>query len=160
MTTVTEENTIQDELDRSDLNTLADAIRLLALGRMLKPVKVTFSGLTSSAAIDITAQDSTDNRTINQGLDDLGSSEALPAILMPKTIRVVAGTLAAGPGVFTDSGGTPTAIAALAVHVVTLSDDGKTITFQAAVTGFVLEYIPRSLTDLSTLFRRTGVGAV
>jgi hypothetical protein len=35
------------------------------------------------------------------------------------------------------------------VHVALISDDGKTITFQAAVTAFVIEYIPRSSVDLT-----------
>jgi peptide/nickel transport system substrate-binding protein len=36
------------------------------------------------------------------------------------------------------------------------SDDGKTITFEGTVTGFILEYIPRSYTALSADFLRSS----
>ena len=61
------------------------------------------------------------------------------------TARVTAGTALAGPRVITDSGGTPTAPAGANAlpGVATLSDDGTTLTFDAAVTNVTVEYVPR-----------------
>jgi hypothetical protein len=46
----------------------------------------------------------------------------------------------------TDAGGTASATVAL------LSDDGKTLTFEGTVTDFVVEYIPRASTDMTSDF--------
>jgi len=150
--TATKNDTLQQALDRASPDQLADALRRIALAKVLDPVKVTFVGLASAAAQNITTAAARAAATINQGLKSLGATDLLPAILEVGTLRVTAGTLAAGPAIVTDSGGTPTAIGAGTAHVATLSDDGTTLTFQAAVTAFVLEYVPRSSTDFATLF--------
>ena len=46
-------------------------------------------------------------------------------------------------------GGTPVAPSTYPA-MATLSDDGKTLTFETTVTGFVLEYAPRAAQDLTT----------
>ena len=38
--------------------------------------------------------------------------------------------------------------------MVALSDDGTTLTFEAHVEDFVIEYIPRSDVDITSAFKR------
>lgn len=140
---------------RRALNTGSPAAQTSALqkiqaGTQLSKVKVTFAALTSASAQDITSDEAKAAATI-EGIS-LRDDENLPPIGQVVTLRVTTGTLAAGPAVVTDEGGTPTAIGALAVHVATLSDDGTTLTFQAAVTGFVLTYYPAPAVGLDTNF--------
>lgn len=145
--------TLQQVLNKANLNQLATILQKMKLGNMLNPVKVTVTGLTAAAAIDITTAAVRAASTI-VGLErDTGDN--LPAILEVKTLRVTGvGTAATGPRLVTDAGGTPaapptaTAYAGASVGLATISDDGKTLTFEGTVTGFVLEYIPRSNTDL------------
>lgn len=145
----TKKKTLADVLNEATPGILDRALAQVKLGRMLKPVKVTVAAITAAAAVDITAIDRS-KITINQGLDDLGSTEALPPILAVTALRVTAvGTGELGPKHVTDTGGTPaTKGAGGSVGVATISDDGKTLTFDGTVTGFVLEYIPRSAADL------------
>ena len=150
--TTTKAKTLAQVLEQANPNLVADALRKIDLARMLDPVKVTFAGLASAAAQNITTAAARAAATVDQGLKDLIAGEGLPPILSVVALRVTAGTLAAGPAIVTDSGGTPTAIGTGSAHVATLSDDGKTLTFQAAVTGFVLEYIPRSTADFGASF--------
>lgn len=152
--TTNKTNTLQRELDKSNPNTLADALRQVKPGHLLAPIKVVFAALASAAAQDITTAAAKAAGTITGIV--LDSGENLPPIGAVRTLRVTTGTLAVGPAVVTDQGGTATAIGAGSVHVALLSDDGKTLTFQAAVTGFVLEYYPRPFTDLQTIFSDQG----
>lgn len=135
-------------IDEANPNRLADAIRKAQLGRVFSPLKRTFTGLTSSASHSLVAIDGV-GETVGPS-----NTKRLPALCVG-TLRVTAGTLAAGPAIVTDVGGTPTAIGALANHVATISDDGKTITFQAAVTAFVISYIPRAEADYDSKFVRS-----
>lgn len=144
MTTAQKNETLQSTLNQANPNQLADAIRKLQLGNVLAPVKVTFTGLASAAAQDITTAAAKAAATI-VGLD-LAVGQNLPAILSTGTIRVTAGAAAAGARFATDAGGTASTTVAL------LSDDGTTLTFEAAVTGFVLEYTPRSALPLDGQF--------
>jgi hypothetical protein len=133
--------------DRGNPNQVADALHAIKLATMLDPVKVTISGLVAIAAVDITTLlKGAATLVINSGLAGLKTNEALPPILMARTLRVTAvGTAATGARLTTDAGGTASATVAL------LSDDGKTLTFEGTVTGLVLEYIPRSATAFDTL---------
>ena len=137
MTTTTFVPTLQEALDRGSLTDIADICRLVRLGRILSVVKVTFSGLTSATSFDITASATLAKGTVS-GVT-IFSSETLPAIASIATLRVTAGAAAAGVRQVTDVGGTPSS------SVATISDDGKTITFEAGVTGFVITYEPRPL---------------
>lgn len=140
--TVNVTTTLQTALDAARPGQTEDLLAKVKLGTLLTPLKRTFTGLTSSATQNLTAIDGT-GETVG------ANNPKRLAALSVTTLRVTAGTLAAGPAVVTDVGGTPTAIGAGSVHVATLSDDGKTLVFQAAVTGFVIEYIPRSNTDMT-----------
>jgi hypothetical protein len=123
---------------------------------MLSPVKITLAGITAIAALDITAFKKGDATvTVNSGLSDLGSNDALPAIGAIKSCRVTASGTANSVGSYamTDAGGTGlTPTAGANVGLAKLSDDGKTITFLTTITGIVIEYIPRSDSDLEAAF--------
>lgn len=139
-------------LDEANPHDLASVIAKMALGTMLSPLKVTFASLTAAAAIDITTAASKTAATI-VGAKTLDTGEMLPAILSVTALRVTAvDTGATGPRSVTDAGGTAGAPGANGPGIALLSDDGKTLTFEGTVTGFVLEYIPRPKTDMSTQF--------
>lgn len=139
--------TLQQILNKANLNQLGTLLQKMKLGNMLNPVKVTVAGLAAAAAVDITTAAVRAAATIS-GLDR-DSGDNLPAILSVTALRVTAvGTGALGARIVTDTGGTPGAPGANGPGIATISDDGKTLTFEGTVTGFVLEYIPRSYTDL------------
>lgn len=151
MTTTTRTDTIEQVLKRADPNELPDALRKVDLGQMLTPRKVTFAALSAAAAIDITTAASKAAATVSPALPD--NVSALPPILSVISCRVSAvGTGALGDRHISDAGGTPAAPGASGPGIATLSDDGKTLTFEGTVTGFVLEYIPRPATNLTTKF--------
>lgn len=134
--TATANTTLQSALDQARPGQTDDVFRLMKLGTMLTPLKRTFTGLTSAAFFDLTTIDGTGETTG-------ASNPKRVAALSVATLRVTGGAAAAGARLVTDAGGTPSAT------VATISDDGKTITFEAGVTAFVIEYIPRSNTDMT-----------
>lgn len=139
--------TLQQVLNKANLNQLATILQKMKLGNMLNPVKVVVVGLTAAAAIDITTAAVRAASTITGLERDTGDS--LPAILSVTALRVTGvGTGALGARSVTDAGGTADAPGTNGPGTALLSDDGKTLTFEGTVTGFVLEYIPRSNTDL------------
>ena len=134
MTTVTATQTIKSTLDAASPNQAWDAMRKTKIGTMLRGKKVALTGLTSAASFDITTIDDPDDTTVK-----------LPSILSLNILRVTAGT-ATGRRDISDAADTPTATLA------TLSDDGKTITFEAVVTAFIIHYVPASAEDLDSIF--------
>jgi hypothetical protein len=70
-----------------------------------------------------------------------------------QSVRVITGT-ATGMRVVADAGATPVAPGAANVGVCTISADGKTLTFEAAVTRVRVIYTPRPATALSSKFTR------
>jgi hypothetical protein len=157
-TTTSKVSTFQRLLAKMDLNILADLFRKMKFGRTLGPVKVTVSGLTASAAPDITSAAVKAAGTI-VGMD-LETGENLPPIGRVISLRVVASGTAASLGTYgvTDTGGTaiiPPGGASAAMGIAKLSDDGTTLTFPNTVTGFVLVYYPRiavAMTDDSDFY--------
>ena len=149
MTTTSRIVDVRDALNSGNPAAVASAHGKIKAGNMASLIKVTFASLTSSATQDITTAAAKAAITASDGIT-LKTGENLPAIGHVVSLRVTAGTLAAGPSLVTDSGGTATAIGALACHVSLLSADGTTLTFQAAVTGFVLWYYPKEYVDLDT----------
>jgi hypothetical protein len=152
MTTIAETD-IRATLNRADLNTVADINKKLKVGNMFSRIKVTVSGLTAAAAVDITTAAVKAAATI-VGID-LESGENLPPIGIWQALRITASGTAASLGAYllADTGATaivPPGGAGAAVGIAKLSDDGKTITFPNTVTGFVLEYFPRSNVALDT----------
>lgn len=143
--TTTQNETVHSELDSADPNNTMDCLRKMGLGSMLSPFKVTFAALASSASQDITTAAARAAATINYGALRVGKT-VLPAALVVIALRVTAGAAAAGARFVSDTGATAS------TTVARLSDDGKTLTFEAAVTGFVLVYVPRPDTDMEALF--------
>lgn len=152
--TTTKTDTLAAEINKGNVNTFANALGKVKLGNVLTPIKVTFASLSSAAAIDITTAASKAAATIT-GLS-LATGENLPPILSVTTLRVTAGAAGAGPRTVTDAGGTAVTAGATGntgvAGVALLSDDGKTLTFETTVTGFVLEYIPRAAADVTAAF--------
>lgn len=138
-TTTTAVQTLKDALNRGNLADIADAIKKIGLGSMVSPLKRTFTGLTSASFFDLTTIDGTG--------ETVGAANAnRVAALVVGTMRVTAGAAATAARFMTDGGGTASAT------VAKISDDGKTVTFEAGVTAFIIEYIPRSATDTTSRF--------
>lgn len=134
MTTATKTYTVRHILNLGNANDVADCAAKVKLGNALSKIKATFVGLTSSATQNITTAAAKAAATLSGITLDTG--ELLPAIGQVVTLRVTAGAAAAASRDVTDAGGTASASLAL------LSDDGTTLTFEAAVTAFVLTYYP------------------
>lgn len=131
--TATVVETLKDVLNKANPTNLPDAFNQVDIGDMVVPTKKTYTGLTSAAAHDIT---------------DVAHGSSRAALVI-SSVRVTAGAAAAGLRQIGDPGATPSAT------VATLSDDGKTITFEAGVTAFVLVYMARSAVDPASRFART-----
>jgi hypothetical protein len=151
MSTATATQTLGAALDQANANQFPEALSLVKLGTLLGGYDVTFSGLTSAAAQDITSAASFSHATINSGTAPPPGG-TLPPILIEQSVRVIAGAAAAGVRVLADPGATATAGAAGSPGIALLSVDGKTITFEAAVTGFRIQYVPRPFIPLSSAF--------
>jgi hypothetical protein len=150
-TTKTFAETIQTILNEANPNTLADALKKIALGTMMSPVKAVVTGLTAANSFDLTSAAVFAKATVTGLPAGEVPASALPPIRSVTTLRVTAvGTGALGPRVVTDAGGTAGAPGATGPGIALLSDDGKTLTFEGTVTGFTIEYSPRALNDLGT----------
>jgi hypothetical protein len=154
MTTIADK-TPREILDQSNLNELADALKKIKFGRQLSRIKVTFAALTAAAAVDITTAASKAAATIS-GIT-LATGENLPPIGVWQALRITASGTAGSLGAYllADTGATaivPPGGAGAAVGIAKLSDDGKTITFPNTVTGFVLEYFPRTDVAMNSEF--------
>jgi len=149
--TATSVDTLKNAADQAEPGDLPDAFRLMKIGTMLTPLKRTFTGLTAAAAFDLTAIDGTG--------ETVGASNAnrVPALAIT-TLRVTASGTANSVGSYavSDTGATPvTPTAGANVGLATISDNGKTVTFLTTVTAFVIEYVPRSNTDMTARFARS-----
>lgn len=152
MPTSTKPRTLQDVLQDANPQNLADAVRKTN-ANAFKVITVTFAALADVAAHDITTAASKAGITALAGVDALADGEMLPAIGQVVSLRSTAGTIAVqGAHVMADAGGTALVPNAAHAGVALLSADGKTVTFQAGVTAFVLSYVPRSATALTDVF--------
>lgn len=133
--TATKVDTVQSALDAANPNNVADCLKLVKLGTMVTPLKRVFTGLTSAAAQDLTMIDASGETT------GPSNPNRQPALVVG-AILVTTGAAASGPRAPTSAAATPTTTFA------TLSDDGKTVTFDNTVTGFTIEYIPRAQTNM------------
>jgi hypothetical protein len=149
-----------------DICTLTDLSALLQgvkLGSMLLPMKAAVSGITSSAAPQITNGAAAAAGNLGGGTVTLsgvpsgftypgttpivgGTGNTLPPILAVITLRD------AHSNIVVDGGGAAVASSSTYPGTVLLSDDGTTLTFASAVTGFTIRYIPRSFQDLTAHF--------
>lgn len=128
--TTTKPNTIADVANSGNLNELSDVAQKVQLGTMLGTTKRTFTGLASAAAHNLT---------------DVAHASS-PAADIISSVRVTAGAAAAGLRQIGDAAATPSAT------VAALSDDGKTITFEAGVTAFIIVYKAKAAVDPTAKF--------
>lgn len=148
--TLTITPTLQQMLNNADPNQLADALRLVQLGTILTPLKRVFTGLASSATQNLTAIDATGETT---GVSNPNRLAALSVT----ALRVVTGGTT-GPRVVTDAGGTAGAPGANGPGIALLSDDGTTLTFEAPITAFTIEYIPRAAKSMTAAIAGQALG--
>jgi hypothetical protein len=152
--TATKTDSVAAEMSSGDPAKLANGAEQVRIGDMLAPQKWTIAALSPAAtAVDLTSAAVAAVATAGAFTPALRSENGdqpprLPAVLNAGAIavRVTGGAAAAGPRTVTDSGGTPSAT------VCTLSEDGKTLTFEANVTDFVVEYSARAAKDMTKAF--------
>lgn len=144
--TTAENQTHQKILNSGEPAETLASLKAIKFGNAQTVIKATFTGL-NAAATDITTAASKAAATV-AGIE-LRTGENLPAIGRVVTLRVTGGTAAAGPRIVVDSSGTAATAGSGAVGVATISDDGKTLTFEGAATGFVLTYTPRAAVSLT-----------
>jgi hypothetical protein len=132
--------TARDALNSGDPRQQAAALQAVKAGNAGSKIKVTFTGLADVAAQDITTA-AAKAAAVIAGIS-LADGENLPPIGEVVTLRTTVGAMAShGPHIVTDAGGTALAPGA-AIGVALLADDGATLTFQAGVTAFIIEYYP------------------
>jgi len=153
--TKTANPSLQTALDQGLITELADLLKLMKLGTMLTPLKRTFTGLTGAATYDLTALDAT-GETVGAA-----NTNRVPALVIHSLV-VVTATTANTQGVYVVGDPSITLVSPTNKTVVgtaKISDDGKTLTFPTAdVTAFTIEYMPRSLTDMTTIPTGSGIG--
>ena len=132
--TTTADKTLAGVVNDANPNNIADALAKVKLGTLLTPQT---REIVQASSVDVI-------------LD--------PPALGPASVtaRVTAGTALAGVYRVTDAAGT--AVDSATLGVATLSADGATLTFDAAVTELVVDYIPRSAVDMTSDFNVTGLG--
>lgn len=147
--------TLRDAVNASKEGQMDDALKLMALGTMLTPMKYTITLTTPATTINLTtvgtaAQPATITpASISPVLTDPTDINTLPAALNPTTtyVNVTVGT-AAGVRTVIDAGGTPAVSATLA----SLNDAGTILTFEATVTTVIVWYVPRSASSMLGIF--------
>lgn len=162
MSTTVINETLAKVLAEADPNRIADALRSYGIGMHLSPMKYTWLGATGATAVAITTAAFLALATQGANTPTLPAAQAtLPPALVIGTLRVTTGPSGSvGPYIVTDAGGTPRSTALAGASgaqvaqpgVALLSDDGSTLTFATNVSGFVLEYIPRGATDVTSIY--------
>jgi hypothetical protein len=157
--------TLAKVLSEGDPNRIADAFRAYGIGMHLSPQKFSWLGSTGATAVAINTAAFLAAATPGPKTPTLPASQTtLPAILEVGTLRVTTGPSGSvGAYTVTDAGGTaqllqvagPSGAQVLVPGLALLSDDGSTLTFPVAVSGFVLEYIPCSALDVTSLFEHS-----
>jgi flavorubredoxin len=147
MTTVSKNVDVRHELNAINLNIANELLAKAKAGNQLSIVKAVVTGLVATATPDITSA-AVKAAAVLSGIS-LDTGEGLPPIGDILTLRVTSGMATAGARVVTDAGGAAGAPGANGPGVALISDDGKTLTFEATVTGFTISYRPRGI-DLST----------
>lgn len=124
--------TVKNELEDANGSKVPEMLRELHLGYKESGIKVT------APAAPVIPSHASPSATF------AGSTIVLdPPAQVVKSCRITAGTAAAGTRIMSDSGATPAQVGTSGIYIATLSEDGTTITLEAAATGAVIEYIPR-----------------
>ena len=154
--TTTKDETLQEVLEKADPNKLADALRKVGIGYGAPVIKGSATGLTAAARFDLTDPAVAALLTI-ANIDALEDGEGLPPIGACLALQVLASGTGASVGSYVlgvDSATllVPPGGANTAVGVARVSDDGSTITFPNTVTGFEIQYMPRTKTAMTSRF--------
>jgi hypothetical protein len=153
MTTTTKTDGIRQVLNKGDLNNLGNILSLIKFGNMMTPISATFT-ISAASSLDITTAAAKAAASLS-GIT-LETGENLPPVGRVVSCRVTAGT-ATGPRIVSDTGATASAPHAAGVPgIAKLSADCKTITFEANVTVFLLQYYPAPAVALTTAFPMTA----
>jgi hypothetical protein len=162
--TTTKASTLQTELDKANVNSLADVLKLMKLGTMLTPLKVSVTGYNATSAINLTKLGYASGGAVtiiqpvaSGGLPMLPPGGNLPPLLQCLSLRVTGatgttGVATGGARLLTDAAGTAGAPGVNGPGIALISDDGTTITFDGAVAGFVIEYMPQAAIPMGTLY--------
>lgn len=159
--TTTKAGTLQTELDKANPNTLGDALAQIRLGTILTPLKVSVTGMNATSAVNLTLLAVASGGAVT--LSSVGSTGGAPLAALPPVLQCLAlrvtgttgttGTASPGPRVITDAAGTAAGgVSPQNIGVALISDDGTTLTFDGAVSGFIIEYMPRANAPMSTSY--------
>lgn len=154
-TTTVLNETLAKALNEAEPNTLADALREYGIGMALSPQKWTWVGAAGATAVPINTAAFLAAATAGAKTPALPQNQlVLPNAMHIASLRVTTGASGTlGNYAQTDAGGTPAYPGTNGSGgVVALSDDGSTLTFPAAVQGFVIQYVPRSVKDVTSTF--------
>lgn len=140
--TVAAVNTARDQINGGAVGQVEDGLKAIRAGTMLSKVKAVVQGLTGAGLTglsqDITSAGVKALATVT-GIS-LKSGENLPPIGIIGTLFVLGGsTGSTGARAIMPAGATGATVSAT---LATVSDDGKTLAFEASVAGFVIEYMP------------------
>lgn len=127
----TDPQSILAVLQAANPNTLPDMLRKQRVDRMFQPITATCT-IASGTSIDITTLRAGTEAVVSSN-SPIEAGELLPPVRYVRSLRVATGT-ATGTRMITDASGTAS------TTVAKLSEDGKTLTFEAAITVFVLVY--------------------
>lgn len=153
--------TLAKALEKADPNRLADILRIYGLGTHLSPQKYSWLGATGASAVNIASALFLSQVTPGPFTPTMPPGvTGLPPALLVSMLRVFTGASGVvGQYMMTDPAGSLAYPAAsggasggVAPGFARLSDDGTTITFPQTVSGFVIEYVPRSFLDVMQLF--------
>ena len=151
--TVAAVNTPRDQINGGAVGQVSDGLKTIKAGTMLSKVKVVVAGLTAAgltgAAQTITSAATLALATVT-GIS-LKSGETLPAIGNIHALAVAGGsTGATGARIIAPAGTTASAT------VCAVSDDGKTLTFEASVAGYTIIYNPAPAGGADQTILETG----
>lgn len=133
----TDSQSILAVLQSANPNTLPDMLRKQRVDRLFQPISATIT-IPSGTSIDLTTLRAGTEAVVSAN-SPIEAGELLPPIRFLRSLRVSTGT-ATGPRTITDASGTAS------TTVAKLSEDGKTLTFEAAITVFVLVFYGASET--------------
>lgn len=157
--TTTKTKTLQQSLDNGNLNEIANVIKRMKLGTMMRPLDVSFT-ITAAASLDLTSATARAGATVNDGDIPEGyvaSKTNLPPANVVRSLRIIASGTGASLGSYicgdpAASMIVPPGGASAAVGIARLSADGKTVTFPNTVTQFRIVYLPRAADALDSSY--------
>lgn len=137
-TTTTILQTLTSTIQKGDPDTMSNVLGKLDLGNVLtKQVDaITQTSATTFSFLNVSGAQAAQTA--------LAFAKTPRSAMMVQSVRVTAGTVTPGNYLVVDSGATPATAtnATTGIGICTLSADGSTLTFSAAVTGLVVVWYP------------------